>query len=155
MSTILQIETVNDDNKDIPGIPMMATEASEALGNSVVYVDGLSSKENDLRRKDFLNALAANGCDVDLSSHTFRITDLEMFTRFILNGTKAPEKELGIVDFARLMDNTLLWLFGHYPTVLDGAGYDNIFFAFRHQLYGRDFKADQTYRVVAVFHGKV
>lgn len=155
MSTILQIETINNNNKDIPGIPMMATEVSETLGNAVVYVDSLSSGKNDLQRKDFLNALAANGCDVDFSSHTFRISDLEMFTRFILNGTEAPKKELGIVDFARLMDNTLVWLFGHYPTVLDGAGYDNIFFAFRHQLYGGDFKADQTYRVVAVFYGKV
>lgn len=155
MSTILQIETVNDNNKDIPGIPMMATEVAKTLGNAVVYVDSISSKENDLRTRDFLKTLAVNGCDVDFNSHTFRISDLETFTRFILNGTRAPKKELGIVDFARLMDNTLVWLLGYYPTVLDGTGYANIYSAFRHYLYGSNARTDDTYRVVAVYYGKV
>ncbi len=152
MSMVIQLETLN---QYATGIPMSADEMKQALGNAVVYVDELEQKASTIRMKDFLNALSVHGCEVDFNAHTFRITSLETFTRFILNGTEAPKKELGIVDFARLMDNTLVWLFGHYPTVLDGTGYDNIFFAFRHQLYGRDFKTDQTYRVVAVFYGKV
>lgn len=155
MSRILQLETVDDFNRDIPGIPMTGDQMHEALGNAVVYVDDLTTKLGDEYMNDLLNALSLNGCTVDRDRHTFSISDLEKFSSFILNGTRGPRKTESNTDVARLVDEALLWLLGHYPTVLDGCGYDNIFFALRHHLYGKDMKADRTYRVVAVFYGKV
>ena len=154
MSMVIQLETLN---QYATGIPMSADEMKQALGDAVVYVDELEEKASAIRMKDFLNALSVHGCEVDFNAHTFRITDLEAFTKFILNGTVLPKGKVRFttVDFARLMDSTLVWLFGHYPTVLDGNGYDNIFFALRHHLFGKGLNEHNTYRVVAVFYGKV
>ena len=154
MSTILQIEKVDRMSTAIP-IPMTASEMHEALGNSVVFIDEFSHQESDARRKAFLTALSVNGCDVDFLTHEFRITDLPKFTHFLLNGTVAPKKKMNIVELAAFMDDTLTWLLGHYPTVLDGTGYANIYSAFRHYLYGRNARTDDTYMVVAVYYGKV
>lgn len=154
MSMVIQLETLN---QYATGIPMSADEMKQALGDAVVYVDELEQKASAIRMKDFLNALSVHGCEVDFDAHTFRITDLETFTKFLLNGTVVPKGKVlsTTVDFARLMDSALVWLLGHCPTVLDGCGYDNIYFALRHHLYGKEMKVDHTYRVVAVFYGKV